>query len=359
MSLRHPHRIARALLFLMIGGVVTSCVQGEDRPAARRFEFSETNGAELVTNLTEMSSKRNGLTRLEEELNGSFKGLPWQGSSDRVRSLPGGPVPPRPVIQNRRSSDSLDRRKDWVFMTPEEMMGVPKAEDLLEPTDPSREEERIKKLTPMERYFESLGRSSKGSLNGAGVRGGDNLRGTATDNDPLEALARSDQDEEKLPSGIKASEQRLRGLLGNDPNAGAFNPATARGTLSDIFGVGADVSPSREQIRAHEDYMKQYQNLLDGSPSSPVPLNAFNSLAGAPTPAAAGLPVSSIPTETGHYTSLSGVAEVSQVPTSLTDPTTKVLNEWNPYQTPSSPLLDPPKPIQPLPANFDFPRRKF
>jgi hypothetical protein len=356
MSFRLPSRFWSALVALGIGGLVAGCAQAADRPPARNLEFSETNRAAMVTNPSELGGKKDGLGRLEEELNRSFEDFSLKNSLEGARARRARTLPP-PVIQNKQVQQLLDRRKDWIFMTPEEMMAIPKAEDLLKPSEYGPDGQEKKKVSPMERFYEGLNRQGAGGLN-AGAAGGPDPLGPPKETDPLDSLVPRDG-EERLPSGVKNSYQKLRGMLGTGSSASVLTPALTHGTLSDIFGLGGDNNPSPDQIRAHEDYMKRYQELLGGTApaSSTDPLNPLGGTA--PSPAAGGLPAPSVPSHLSSFDPQFAKPGPTHIPTPPADITAKVLNQWNPFQTQTAPIPETPKAPQPIPAIVDFPRRPF
>src|ERR1035441_1606605 len=68
--------------------------------------------------------------------------------------------PPRPpaesVIQSKRVRELLERRKNWVFMTPEDLLAGPTVDDILKTPQYDANGEEKKELSPMLAYYRRL-----------------------------------------------------------------------------------------------------------------------------------------------------------------------------------------------------------
>jgi hypothetical protein len=355
MSFRCPSRCWSALVVLQLSEVLVCCALGADNLPAPKPETSRQNNAAALTNLTDLGGRKDRLGRLEEELNRSFKGVSFDSSLDAVRPDQIRPAP-RPVIQSKRIQELLDRRKDWIFMTPEEIMAGSTGADPSKMPEYGPDGQPLKKLSPMERFYEGLNHRDAGGPGTAAGRQRDPF-GLRNDGAPLDSLT-AREEEEKLPNSVRQSEQKLQKLLGADTGSGVSAPMLAHGSLSDIFGLGGDSSFSPEQVRAHEDYMKRYQELLNGPApvSSMDPLNPLGGGAAAQTGGLVGAYGSSRPSV---FESSGGLPDPTRVPSPSADMNAKVLNQWNLMQAQSLPTLAPPMMAQPPPAIVEFPRRKF
>src|SRR5947207_15774493 len=84
--------------------------QGADPGRGRSIEFSEPRSAETITNLNQLTTKKDSLKQLEADLY-----RPFQSFSPKT-SLDGFYDPPQPQRQVRRLSkqtmDKLERRRD-------------------------------------------------------------------------------------------------------------------------------------------------------------------------------------------------------------------------------------------------------
>jgi hypothetical protein len=328
---------------------------GADNLPAPKAEDSRQNSAAVVTNLTELGGKKDRLGRLEDELNRSFKGVSFDSSlngvrPDQIR------LAPRPIIQSKHVQELLDRRKDWVFMTPEEILTGSTGADPSKMPQYGPDGRPLKKLSPMEQFYEELTHHDAGEVNATSERQGDPL-GLRNGSAPLDNLTVREEDE-KLPKSVKQSEQKLQKMLGGDTGSFGSAPALAHGSLSDIFGLGGDNNFSPEQVRAHEDYMKRYQEMLNG-PGAASSAAPFPSFSGAPAAQASGLTDVYGSSRPSAFESSGGIPDPTRIPSATADVNAKVLSQWNSYQTQPLPSLAPTTVAQPPPAILEFPRRKF
>src|SRR5262245_50143720 len=67
------------------------------------------------------SKKTDNLIELEQSLFRPFKGLSDKGPVDAALPAQINPTQPNPA-QARRTKELMDRRKNWMFMTPEELV---------------------------------------------------------------------------------------------------------------------------------------------------------------------------------------------------------------------------------------------
>jgi hypothetical protein len=343
------------LVVFQFSELLVCCALGADSLPAPKAETSRQNSAAVLTNLNELGGRKDRLGRLEEELNRSFKGVSFDSSLNGVRPDQMRPAP-RPVIQNKRIQELLDRRKDWVFMTPEEILTGSTGDDPLKMPEYGPDGRPLKKLSPMEQFYEGLTHHDAGGVNAAPDGQRDPL-GLRNGSAPLDNLTVREEDE-KLPKSVRQSEQKLQKMLGADTGSIGSAPALAHGSVSDIFGLGGDNNFSPEQVRAHEDYMKRYQEMLNG----PAPASStapFPSFSGAPAAQTSGLVDVYGSSRPSAFESSGGLPDPTRVPSATADVNAKVLSQWNSYQTQPLPNLNPPTVAQPPPAILEFPRRKF
>jgi hypothetical protein len=152
------------------------------------------------------------------------------------------PPPPRVAAPSERERDLLDRRQNWVFMTPEDVAG----------TDPQTDSAGYEKdgtdkkpTTAMQRYFQHLYDSDRQT--------GTNQLGKI-DSDSWTKITNS-VGLDGAPSGL--------GAFNTVSDPGIFQPARGN-SFSDVFGADAGTaSPSPEAVRlkaeqeAHMDSFKQ------------------------------------------------------------------------------------------------------
>ncbi|HSU55332.1 MAG TPA: hypothetical protein VLT36_14845, partial [Candidatus Dormibacteraeota bacterium] len=170
-----------------------------------------TPTAVTSTNSSSSLPKPDGLRELEKSLLGPLEAISPKSSLDGVGASmhPLGPVP----SQNRKVREELERRKDWVFMTPEQLVGAPSADDLLGVHDKDKDAKRKEKMSPLDSYIERLYNPDK-TQKGSKTKGFEILA-----NPGLKASAReldSDQDSDGVPKNVRESEGALKRLFSSD-----------------------------------------------------------------------------------------------------------------------------------------------
>ena len=129
--------------------------QAGGKQRGRSIEFSEPKSDEVTTNLHQLTSKKDGLKQLEEDL---YKPLQIVHAQEfaRRRRRSASPPPAGPVIQSKRAKELLERRKNWVFMSPEDLLAGPTVEEILKAPEYDADGQEKKELPPLERYYQRL-----------------------------------------------------------------------------------------------------------------------------------------------------------------------------------------------------------
>ena len=70
-----------------------------------------------------------GLKDFEQSIFKPFRSLEPEGSLDAVMQQPQQPPP----VVNKRAKEAMERRRDWAFMTPEEILNGKSADDPANP----------------------------------------------------------------------------------------------------------------------------------------------------------------------------------------------------------------------------------
>jgi len=276
-----------------LGGLLVCSAQAGDKERGWPIEFSAPRSDEGTTNLNQFTSKKDGLKQLEEDFYQPPQSFAPQSSLDGVVARPNRP-PAGPVIQNKRVKELLERRKNWIFMSPEELMAGPTAEEILKAPQYGADGQE-KKETPMfDRYYRGLGKKRSGANNLTQSKD-DDLFGTPSKSNSRDELAT--QEDSKLPSGLRETAETLNRLFESVAGNNPFVQGETHGSLVDTFGLV--VTPlSKEQVQEHKKFMDKYHSMVDPSWRLPVvaaPGNPLAIVADAATPAwkpAAGLPSS-------------------------------------------------------------------
>jgi len=248
----------RAWALVALGGLLACAALGAEKERGRPIEFSSSKSDEVTTNLNQLSSKKDSLKELEEDL---YK--PMQ--SFMPKSLDGVAAPPphspaKPVIPNKRVKELLERRKNWIFANPKDLTSGPTAEEIFNIPEYGPDGQEKKTLSLLEQYYGQLVTKRSGEP-GTGKHKDENSSG-----DPNSPLPREDsvsRDDANLPPSLRESEQALKKLY--EANSGKAGPApttVARQPFSDIFGLG-DNSSSPEKNLEHKKLMEAFQHIYD------------------------------------------------------------------------------------------------
>ncbi|HXS69431.1 MAG TPA: hypothetical protein VN761_11340 [Candidatus Polarisedimenticolia bacterium] len=174
---------------------------------------------------------------------------------------PAAPPVPRPQVtiqQVEREKELLDRRKNWVFMTPEEMMGTDDPNKDAQDSKSDKDHDPQKPTTVMERYYQHLfDADQQKSTNKPNKFDADIW--TKTDDNPFR-LGNADQ-----------NGSQYGGQPGSTANMGVFQSIRAD-AFPDIFhtgtsapkGPGAILSPEQVRQKAEQEaHMESFKQLWD------------------------------------------------------------------------------------------------
>jgi hypothetical protein len=344
-------RIGLALMALALCGLWVCTAQAGGRERGRPIEFSEPKSDEVTTNLNQLTNKKDSLKELEGEFYRAMRSFSGNSSLD---AMPAPPVrqPSGPVIPSKRAKELLERRKNAVFLTPEDLVAAPTAEQLFKLPEygPDGVEKQTK--APIERYYESLDAKRAAALKANRSKDDDSLSPAGMSGGRNASALREDTE---LPAGLKEREQELRKLFKSENAEPTFAPAsTKRSSFSDIFGLG-EAAPSREQTLKHKRDMQEFQSFLDSShmpaANSATP-NPFGGSSDAQRRAAN--PFGAPETSFGGNNALGPINPIFS-PTGPGDVNAAVLGQ--PSLTPLLPKTESPK--TPPPPTFAAPKRPF
>src|SRR5438105_1724158 len=119
--------LALAVAAILCGGLDPMQVSGQS--SNRPIEFSERNSSAITTNLIQLGAQRNGRKRLEDDLAlKPARPLNSDNSLEGEMILPARPA--QSMMPTKKSKELEERRKNWVFMNSEDLMGGPTAAEL-------------------------------------------------------------------------------------------------------------------------------------------------------------------------------------------------------------------------------------
>jgi len=260
--------IGYATLFAAAAAFAAVQAQGAEQHRGRSIEFSEPRSSESMTNLDQLTFKKNGLKQLEEDLYKPFQTFSPKSSMEGFLDPPQARRAPAPM-PNKKQKERLDRQRNWIFVDPDDESSGPTAEEIFNIPEYDADGQPKKKLSVFEQYVQNQERKQKGKGKddkGNGWRSGTDFAGAGNDSD-------SRDDSDSWGDKKEGASDRDRGLKkpsGSD-NGGGFAP-TQRGTFTDIFGLG-DRTVSPEDAAKHKAYLDEFRALL--SPGGKAPGDSF------------------------------------------------------------------------------------
>jgi hypothetical protein len=343
---------------MFLGSLVTGYAQSDRKERGRPIEFSLPKSDEVTNNLQQLTSKKDSLKQLEEDLYKPLESFSPKGSLEGVTAPPPR-TPSAPTVPSKRVKELLEKRKNWVFMSPEDLMGAPTVEDVLKTPQLGSEGEEKKELPALERYYRRLVTKQGKAENPLETKHED-LFGTP--NKPDSHDERASEKDSNLPSGVRESAQALSRLVGVNNEDNPFSRAETHGDLSDPFGLGKNL-PSKEQVQEHKKFMDDYHTLVDPSwhpPAVDGPGGSFSIVApGTALPAAK--PAASLPSALSPVPQTAPDAQMDVVspqlgPLGLPDVNAQALGQTrSTLQLPTAAPMRVPPPA----PNFAAPRRAF
>ena len=354
---RSRHQICFGAATLVLGGVLVCNAQPRDTGRGRPIEFSAPRSGEVSTNLHQFMNKPDGLKQLEEDSYRPLQPLAPQSSLDGVVVLPTRPAA-TPAIQSKRVKEMLERRKNWVFMSPEDLVSAPTVEGIL--NAPARGPDgREKKESPaLEGYYERQAAKRSAANNPAQSKDDELFGARSKANSREEPDVQEDSD---LPSSLRESAETLKKMLGPGGSDNPIAQEALHGSLSDTFGLGNN-TPSKEQIQYNKKYMDEYRSVLDAAwqpPTVAVSGSPLDILAG--TAAPTGKPATGLPSAPSSALSHGFEGQANVLNPMLGPPGLSDVNVQALGQTRSAlalPRIESPR-AMPLAPSFDAPRRSF
>jgi hypothetical protein len=327
------------------------------------IEFSGPKNGEATNDLNQLTGRKDGMKELEEDLFRPQQSFSPPSSLDGIIARPTRPQA-APLIQNKRVKELLERRKDWVFMNPEDLMATSAAEEILKSPQYGPDGQEKKEMPMFERFYRSLVTKQSGANNLMGSKNGD-LFGQPTRSNSRDEL--DTEEESNLPGGLKESAEALKKQFEPGGSDNPFLRGATRGNLLDTFGLG--VKPiSKEAMQERQKYMDEYHTVVDPSwhpPAVGTPGNPLAVVAGGVAPAwkpTTGLPTTITPStapspalRTGFDSQLD-VVNPMLGPAGLPDVNVQALGQTRP--TLALPKIESSR-VAPVAPTFKAPSRSF
>ena len=255
--------MSRSVLMVVVlglAGVLMCSAQSKGSQRVRPIEFSAPRSDEVTTNLHQLTSRKDGLKQLEEDLYAPLQSFTPRSSLEGVMVPPPRAAAPSPV-QSKRAKELLERRKNWMFMTPEDLLAAPTVEQILKTPERGLDGLEKKDSPAMERYHERL-TAKRPAKRQPAQPFEESLSNLARK--PSSSKTDPGREEADLPTGLKESTQELKTLFEGSDNPSPFSEAARSRSLSDPFGFGTK-PPSQDQVLEHKKRMDQYHTLVDST----------------------------------------------------------------------------------------------
>ena len=348
-------RGGRVWAIVALIGLLACTAQGAGKKRGRPIEFSAPNSDEVTTNLHKLTSRKDSLKELEEDLYKSMQTFAPKSSLDGVAAPPSR-LPAGPVIPNKRVKELLERRKNWFLMRPDDLLAEPTLKEILRAPEYGKDGREKQPIPALERYFERFATKRPAADRPDQLKDDERFGSVKKSSSGDETAAHDDPD---LPSGLKESAQALKKLFAPDTGGGLSAREGTPSRFSNPFGLG-DNTLSKEQVLEHNKLMDQFNSTLDPSWHRPTAANPFNQPFGLPEAGqpkkipAGGLASSSGP---APHTGLDAQMDVRNPmlgPAGLPDVNARALGQTRPALAP--PSVEAPKVATPT---FTAPRRAF
>jgi hypothetical protein len=271
------------------------------------------------------------------------------------------PMPPAPQQPSQKQLEKYDRKKNWIFLDPNDTGMLSGSDDPLKEKEYGQDGKPKKKPGLVENFLRNS--EHKPLRPGMNSSEGSSL-------DPVRDLDRSrfgnkgeGQSDSAASEGATDRETDLRKKL----DESRLHDGTSHGTLSDIFGLGTKRARSDEDVRLGKQRMNEFREIL-GMPTAPTTLIE--------TRRANGLDTFSTPSPNSSFVSPSALTPGrndswnnpfgNNIPSGATPHVGSVFennaakNAFGPSTSHQAPAKAPPVkyPIT-NPQNFSFPKRDF
>jgi hypothetical protein len=209
-------------------------LRADELPEGKPVKYSDPADKEEAA---DASSARGQNELLEKQLQSA--------PVNRKSSLDGLPapsvVPPvRSVIPDSKTQDMMDRRKDWLFSTPEQLILGRDKNSTSETENTRSDDGKKQKLTAMEESYLNLFRPA--------------AKPSRADRDSKE------KDDSRMPAGLRDREDQLKQLILSESQDKVSSLSGARSGGFDFMGVRN--APIPEQSVAQKGRAEEYRQLL-------------------------------------------------------------------------------------------------
>lgn len=259
--------ILKALLVIGVvtasSGILVSNAAAGGADRGRSIGFSTPKSDELSTNLHQLTSKKDSLKQLEEDAYKTFQAFTPGGSLDAVAVNPIRP-PATPAVPSKRLKEKLDRQKNLLWMTPDDLMAKTSVEEILKVKEYGPDGREKNDKPSMERFYDHMGDQTKtkpaNSFNSLVSNDDEEATSLFGSKQPHDRALGSDM---ILPGDLKDSAQALKKLFDDDSDEKINGPKPVRPTFNNAFGLSDPTLLSREKELEHKKVMDEFRTILD------------------------------------------------------------------------------------------------
>ena len=180
-----------------------------EKPRGSSIEFSDS-ASSVSTNLNQLGRKADSLKQLEQDLFKPFKVFSPKSSLDGV-SLPPPRVVTSPAIQNKRVKELIERRKNWIFMSPEDFAPGTTAAEIFKLPEYDESGQEKEKESKLDRFYRNMDRESGDE----GENPDDEIFPLRKKKKPHEEFSSTDEEEEENAplKALRDSEKSLKTMF--------------------------------------------------------------------------------------------------------------------------------------------------
>ena len=323
------------------------------------IKFTEPTAITVTTNQAKSADSWPSLLGLDAGVRKPFEVFNSSDSFSGARTPPPVRAAPPSAAETKRIKDALDRKKNWAFLTPEEIYGIQTPEEMMDLTEFGKDGATVEPKTSLERYLERLEKSRAPSASPA-------------NSDVLSQFDRTDgTPDDLLPadkpvlSFLADPQRQLPGVTGGEPgfHLPFNNPAVPLVKPTEgLFNIGPPVPLAGPNAKssAQEATRKEFQQMLESRSAA-----TFNAGIGVSAPPALA-PAQPFSFGRPAPNSLNPVGTQPPTRSPLTTPATLgvAVPNFTPGYSPAPAAAMPPPPA-PTPAprlkppSFEVPARKF
>jgi hypothetical protein len=335
------------------GAETTEASKGrEDKAASPTSEDSASSRP--------VANQRSGLKDLEERLFKPLKNFSPESSLNGVTAAPLQPPSTPSPIPSRKARELMDRKKNWVFMTPEEFMAGPSQAEMFKMPEYGPDGQETKKLSVLEQFYHNLDQKPKPPGKKESLNNSDSLVRPPFGGSLQGKAAVAPEEDPSQPDGLTDTERTLRKLFHSESGENVNAPNERPSSFSDIFKL--DKFTPVEKTDAQKARFEEYRRMLQGPAVTSVggEMSPAGGLLDDPlkrgangTPGLTGLPGND---RRSSYDSQLGTISPILKPTPLPEAGPRLSNPGS--LTPLLPKIDPPKVTPPTPT-FAAPKRAF